>query len=388
MSYFRIVPVAMLLALSVAACGNEVPPNSVAKVDDEVIKKEEFQRWLTAAVRSQAPPAAGGAPPAAPDPPAYTKCVASKQSQPVAKGQQKPTAAQAKTQCKQEYDQLKTQVMNFLITSDWIEQEAEARNIKADDATIKKQFEEQKKQSFPDTKGYQEFLKTSGRTEQDLLFQVKIDYLSNEVRKKVIAGKGNVTEAQIKTYYDKNKAKFAQPERRDLAVVLTKSKGRAEQAQKAIESGDSFSTVAKKYSIDETSKAAGGKLPGIGKGQLEKELDEAVFEAEEDELKGPIKTQFGYEVFEVTKITPASQQTLPQAKETVRATLKAEREKAALDAFVKQFRSKYKEETNCAEGYVVSECKDGPPAPKEPAQQQAPQQQAPPQQAPPPEEKK
>ena len=384
MSYFRIVPVAMLLALSVAACGNEVPPNGVAKVDDAVIKKDEFQRWLTAAVRSQAPPGAGGAPAPAPDPPAYTKCVAAKQSQPVAKGQQKPTPAQAKTQCKQEYDQLKTQVMNFLITSDWIEQEAEARDIKADDATIKKQFEEQKKQSFPDAKGYQEFLKTSGRTEADLLFQVKIDYLSNEVRKKVIAGKGTVTDAQIKAYYDKNKAKFSQPERRDLAVVLTKSKSKAEQAQQAIESGDSFSKVAKKYSIDEASKAQGGKLPGIGKGQLEKELDKAVFEADEDELKGPIKTQFGYEVFEVTKVTPASQQTLPQAKETIRATLKAEREKAALDAFVKQFRSKYKEETNCAEGYVVSECKDGPPAPKEPAPQQAPQQQ----QAPPPEEKK
>jgi len=378
MSYFRVVPIALLLALTVAACGNEVPPNGVARVDDEVIKKTEFDRWITAAVRSQAPPGAGGAPPAAPDPPAYTKCAAAKQGQPVVKGQQKPSPAQAKTQCKQEYDQLKTQVMNFLITSDWIEQEAEARDIKADDATIKKQFEDQKKQSFPDDKGYQEFLKTSGRTEADLLYQVKIDYLSNEVRKKVVAGKGNVTDAQIKAYYDKNKQKFAQPERRDLAVVLTKSKSKAEQAQQAIESGDSFSKVAKKYSIDEASKAQGGKLPGIGKGQLEQELDEAVFEAKPDELKGPIKTQFGYEVFEVTKITPASQQTLPQAKETIKATIKADREKAALDAFVKGFRTKYKEQTNCAEGFVVSECKGGPPPPKEPAQQQAPQQQAPP----------
>ena len=385
MSYFRIAPLAVALAVSLAACGNEVPPNGVAKIDGDVIKKSEFDHWMTAAVRSQTPPGGNGAAAVAPDPPSYGKCVAAKRAQPVAKGQKRPTPAQAKTQCTQEYTQLKNSVMNFLITSDWVEKEAQERDIKADDATIRKQFEQQKKQSFPDDKGYQEFLKTSGRTEADLLFQVKLDYLSNEVRKKVVAGKGNVTDAEIKAHYDKNKQKFAQPERRDLAVVLTKSERKAKQAQRTLDSGDSFSSVAKKYSIDEASKAQGGKLPGIGKGQLEKELDDEVFKAKKGELVGPVKTQFGYEVFEVTKVTPASQQTLPQAKETIRATLKAEREKKALDAFIKEFRDKYREQTNCAKGYVISECKGGPPPPKEPQAPQQGQQQAPP---PAPEEKK
>lgn len=385
MSYLRIAPIALALAVSLAACGNEVPPNGVAKVDGDVIKKSEFQHWLTAASRSQQPPGPGAPAATAPDAPGFAKCAAAKQALPVAKGQKKPTPAQAKTQCKQEYDQLKNQVMVFLITSDWVEREAQERGVKADDATVRKQFDQQKKQSFPDEKGYQQFLKTSGQTEADLLFQVKLSYLSEEVRKKVVAGKGTATDADIKAYYDKNKQKFAQPERRDLAVVLTKSKSKAEQAKRALESGDSFSSVAKKYSVDEASKAQGGKLPGVGKGQLEKELDEAVFAAEKGKLMGPVKTQFGYELFEVTKITPASQQTLPQAKETIRATLKSEREQKALDTFIKDFRKKYREETNCAKGFVVSECKGGPPPPKQPQPQPQGQQQAPP---PPAEEQK
>ena len=57
------------------------------------------------------------------------------------------------------------------------------------------------------------------------------------------------------------------------------------------------------------------------KGTLDKELDDAVFSAEKDELVGPIKTQYGYYVFSVSDVTEASQQTLAEAKETIKQTL-------------------------------------------------------------------
>ena len=103
--------------------------------------------------------------------------------------------------------------------------------------------------------------------------------------------------------------------------MLTKNKAEADKAHAALESGDSWKTVAKKYSIDDTSKAAGGKLPAQAKGTLDKELDDAVFSAKKNELEGPIKTQYGYYVFTVTAITAASQQTLAEAKETIKQTL-------------------------------------------------------------------
>jgi foldase protein PrsA len=356
----RTALLALPAALLLSACGNDVPPNSVAKVEESVIKRSDFNHWLGAAAKGQQVPGQSTA--AVPDPPDFEQCVATRRKQPVPKGQKKPTAAALKRECRQQYDALKGQVMQFLVSANWIRLEAEERGIEASDKTVRRQFEQQRKQSFPDDKSYRQFLKASGQTEQDLLFRVELDYLSNEIRKKVIAGKGKVTEQDVRRYYDRNKKRFAQPERRDLAVVLTRNKAQAERARSALEDGRSFKQVARRYSIDEASKGQGGSLPGIAKGQQEKALDDAVFAADRGDLTGPVKTQFGWYVFEVTKVTPASQQSLADSKETIRNLIKSEREQKALDAFVKEFRSKYKEETICAEGFEVAECKNAPKA--------------------------
>jgi foldase protein PrsA len=286
--------------------------------------------------------------------------VAAKGKQPVPPGGQKPAAEQLKTQCKTEYESLRDQVMQFLISAKWIEQEAEERDIEVSDETVRKQFDDQRKQSFPEDEQYQEFLKTSGQTEEDLLFRVRLDALSNEVRKKVIEGKGNVSDADIQKYYDENKEQDAQAESRDLSVVLTKDEEKAEQAREALDGGQKFAQVAKKFSIDEASKAQGGKLPAVQKGQQDKALEEAVFAADMGALEGPVKTDFGFYVFEVDKVTPATQQPLEEVKETIKSTLKSEREQKALDDFIKKFQDKYKEETKCAKDFIVDECGNAP----------------------------
>ena len=179
-----------------------------------------------------------------------------------------------------------------------------------------------------------------------------------------------MSDAQIQDFYNKNKARFAQPEKRDLEVVLTKSKAKADAAMKELKSGKSFKQVAKKYSIDEASKAQGGKLPAQAKGTLEKQLDEAVFKAKKGQLTGPVKTQFGYYLFEVSKISDASQQTLEQAKETIRQTLQSQNQQKALEKFSKDYSKRWKEKTDCRKGYVIQQCKQGPKATPTPSAQQ------------------
>ena len=350
---------AAVLPIAVAGCGNDVPSGAVAKVDDTVIKQEEFDHWVQAAAQGQQPPGAGGQV-SVPDPPDFTECVDAKKQQPVPPGSQKPTDDQLKDQCQQEFDSLKQQVMQFLISAEWIEQEANARDIEVSDEEVQKQFEDQKNQSFPNEKDYQQFLKTSGQTEEDLLFRVKLDVLSTKVRDEIIDDVDEVSDEDIQTYYDENKERFAQPERRDLNVVLTKTEDKANEAKQAIESGQSFKDVAKEFSIDEASKSQGGKLPAVAEGQQEKAFDDAIFSAEKGQLTGPVKTQFGWYVFEVTKVTPASQQSLDDAKETIKSLLRSEREQKALDDFIKEFQDKYSEKTNCADDYVVQECDNAP----------------------------
>jgi foldase protein PrsA len=361
---------ASLAAAGLAACGEEsIPGNAVVRVGDTAIKKDAYEHWLSVAALSQAsqanPEAAasGKAPKVSiPEPPDFKACVAAKAkaAPKPAKGQPKPTETQFKTQCKAEYEGLRDQVLQFLISSQWIQGEAGDRKVKVTDAEVKKQFDTTKKQSFPKDADYKKFLASSGMTEADLLFRVKLDTLSNKLRESIVKGKDKVSDAQIKAYYDKNKARFAQPESRDLRIVLTKTKAKADQARAEIAGGASFKTVAKKYSIDQASKGQGGVLLAVAKGQQEKALDEAVFAADKGKLSGPIKTQFGYYVFKVQKITKASQQSQKESSETIKQLLASQNQQKALDAFVKDFRSKWKKKTACKDDFVTQDCKNAP----------------------------
>jgi foldase protein PrsA len=357
-----------VLAIALAACGgSSIPGDSVAKVGDSSITKNDFNHWLRiAAISSQGqtdPDVASGKKPAQiPDAPDFKACAAAKaKAAPTpAKGQPSPTAAQFKQQCQTEYNGLRDQVLQFLISADWIVGEAKDQGVKVTDAEVTKQFDKTKQQSFPKEADFQKFLKSSGMQLKDLQFRVRVQALSDKLRTKVTKGKDTVTDAQVKAYYDKNKARFAQPERRDLQVVLTKTKAKAAAARAALQSGQSFKAVAKKYSIDQASKNQGGKLLAVAKGQQEKALDDAVFKAPKGKLQGPIKTQFGYYDFQVSKITPASQQTLTQATATIKQLLQSQNQQKALDSFVKDFQKRWKDRTNCRHGFVTTDCKNAP----------------------------
>ena len=262
-------------AALVAGCGG-VPGNAVAEVDGNRSRSPTYNHWINVASQVER---AGRQRRACPSRPTTPQCIATKRktTPKPAKGQPKVTDEQLKTQCKQEYEQLRDQVLQLLVSFQWLQGEAKEQGIKVTDAEVKKSFDTQKKQSFPKDADYQKFLKDSGQSEADILLQVKADLLASKIRDKVVKGKDTVSDAQIQDFYNKNKARFAQPERRDLLVVLTKSKAKAEAAKKALKSGQSWKAVAKKYSIDEASKAQGGKLPAQAKGTLEKQLDEAVF---------------------------------------------------------------------------------------------------------------
>jgi foldase protein PrsA len=352
-------------AVALSACGGDsIPGNAVAKVGDQPISMDTFNHWMqVAAISSQGQTgAAPDAKAAVPDAPDFKVCIANKtKSAPKpAKGQPKPTESTFKTQCQQEYDGLKQQVLQFLISSQWIQGEAKDQGVEVPQKEIDKQFETTKKQSFPKPADFDKFLKTSGMTLEDIKFRVKLDALSNALRKKITEGKDKVSDKEIQAYYDKNKSRFAQPERRDLRIVLTKTEAKANEAKAALDGGQSFKDVAKKFSIDQASKNQGGVLLAVAKGQQEKALDEAVFAASPNQLQGPVKTQFGYYIFQVTKVTPASQQSVKDATATIKQLLASQNQQKALDEFVKDFRDKWKGKTNCRKEYVTQDCKNAP----------------------------
>ena len=380
-----LVPAAVIAAsVLIAGCGG-VPSDDVAKIDGQTISKETFDRWVKVAGASSAAqdPTAKAA---VPDPPNFTNCIAAKRKdapKPV-KGQPEQTDADFKKQCSDAYETLKTQVMQFLIRSEWLELQAKELGIEIPDSKIKAEFAKARKQAFPDNKAYAEFLKNSGQTEADLLFRQRSQLLEQRITELVNKSSKNISQDEIDAYYEKNKAQFVQPATRDLNVVLAKDKATAEKAKQALEDGQSWATVAKEYSIDPASKKNGGKLPAVAQGSQETAFDKAIFAAPEGKVEGPVKTSLGYYVFEVTKETPKKTQSLKETQQSIRQIVASEKQQKALAAFGKGYQEKWRAKTDCQKGYIVPDCKNykapkGQQAPggQQPAPQQAPQQQAP-----------
>jgi foldase protein PrsA len=355
-------------ALALSACGGgSVPGNAVVKVSDQSIKRSTFDHWMRIiAVSSQAQqnPSATTAPKVSvPDAPDFVQCVAAKRktTPKPAKGQPEVTDAQLKTQCKQEYDGYKTQVLSYLIRVTWLDLEAAKQGLKVTDKEVDKQLVDARKQAQLQTDdAWQRFLVRSGLTNADVLFQQRGTLLERKITNKVTKAKGAVTDAQVQAYYNAHKQQFAQPERRDLRIVLTKTKATADQAKSALQSGQSWKAVAKRYSTDQASKAQGGQLLGVAKGQQEQALDTAVFGAAKGKLSGPIKTQFGWYVFEVTKITKGTQQSLEASKDSIKQILANQSQQKAITAFGKDYRNRWKAKTACRKDYVVDDCKNAP----------------------------
>ncbi len=349
-------------ASGLAACGGGIPSNAVVQVNGQPITKATFEHWLGVAASASAAATPGQKAPktVVPDPPAYTSCIAHlKEIEPKpAKGQQPKTEAALKSQCEQQYKALQQTTLGFLISADWVIGQAEEQGVKLSDKEVQKKFNELKKQQFPKEPEFQKFLTTTGQTVSDLLLRVKLSMLTTKIQEKVTKeAKKNVNEAAVAKYYNEHKSQYGKPESRDLRIILTKTEAQAQQAKKEIESGKSFASVAKSKSIDPTSKSAGGEIKGVVKGQEQKALSEAVFAAKPNTLGGPVKTPFGYYIYEVKAVHAASQQSLAQVKETVKTQLASTQQQTALTKFVKEFETKWKGRTECRAGFVMQRCK-------------------------------
>jgi foldase protein PrsA len=357
----RFIPAlgAVLFAvIGLAACGGGVPGNAVVAVGGTPITKTTFAHWMSVAASSTAAASPAGKPPV-PEPPKYTACIAHLQAnQPKpAKGVTVPGPAQFKSECETQYKSLLSEVLGFLISSQWVIGEGGALGVKVSDAEVKKRFEQIKAQQFPKPAEFEKFLASSGQSVSDLLLRVKLNLLSSKIQQKIVKAKSNVTQAQIAKYYNEHQSRFGVPEKRSVEIILTKTEAAANSAKREVQSGKSFASVAKRVSIDPTSKANGGLLPSVVKGQQEKALDTAIFSAQPKVLSGPVKTTFGYYIFEVTGVKAGSQQTLAQAQSTIKQQLTATQQQAALSKFIKDFRKKWTDKTDCRAGYVVMDCK-------------------------------
>ena len=150
-----------------------------------------------------------------------------------------------------------------------------------------------------------------------------------------------VTEEEVRAYYDSHKDEMTEGETVNASHILVDSEEKAAEILAAINAGEiSFEDAARDNSSCPSS-AQGGNLGDFGRGQMVPEFDTACFEMEEGEVRGPVKTQFGYHLIRLNKKNPAEALSYNDVRAQLYEQLTREKQQAAYQSKINQLKIMY-----------------------------------------------
>lgn len=186
--------------------------------------------------------------------------------------------------------------------------------------------------------------------------QIRIDKYIEEVQK---AQTFEVTDAEVRQYYDQNIEKFQRDESVRISQISWRlppkedpgydekaktAMAEAESAMKEAQSGTDFAALVKKYSEDKKSKEKGGDIGFIRRKQLVTPLENAAFALAVGEVSKPVKTQFGIYLLKVTEKNDARQYTFDEVKDDIRKGLIRTKKGSSREQIYEDLRKKAKVE--------------------------------------------
>ena len=250
--------------------------------------------------------------------------------------------------------------MRAVVGASWVRGEARARGIRVTATEVRRRMNLARRGRRAVLQGPRGVgLAWSGLFAADDPFWVRMTLLAEKLRAQVLRGAGRPSRAEIARYYRTHRARYAQPERRDVLVVEAANRADAEAARKALEGGEPFAAVARRWSIDRTTNRRGGRLLGVRRGLRGPNFDRAVFSARKGEIVGPVRTPLGFGVFKLRAIHPPYRRTLAQAMPSIRRLLTAQHRAQAWARFLRDFSRRWRERTECSQGLKVPSCKNG-----------------------------
>ena len=291
----RLVAVVLALVLGLvvplaAGCGGTFPPGAIATVDGVSVTRVQFEQYITQAKAS----AGRDGEPAFPNPGTT------------------------------HYRQASAEIINYLVEQQVVLNAAANQKITATNQQVQAQLQQSAAQYGGTQKMYAAGKQAGIMNANQLATYVKDSLLTQKLYQKV-AGSPTPTEQQMKAYYKKNKAQFERKAAaRKVRYIVVKTKAVALKARALLVATNTTATwkaVARKYSLDRGAGAGGGTLTAAARNVAASLKLGAV--------SAPIHSQYGWNVIEVTAITPAKRSTFASAKATIRGALTSQLQQEA-----------------------------------------------------------
>ena len=234
-----------------------------------------------------------------------------------------------------EYETAVQQVMPQLVGIEIAKTYAQEEGITVSDEEVDKEIQAIKQQvgeqarssgqDVSDQEAFDQALEQNQISEEELRQDVRENLPVQQVQERV-SGDAEPSQEEVQAFYDENKAaQFTQPAQRCVRHILFNKdqQQKAEDVKAQLQDGGDFAELAKENSQDPGSAENGGDLGCLGKGETVPPFEEAAFAADQGEIVGPVETEFGYHLIEVTDIREEQTQPLEDVEGQITAQLAA-----------------------------------------------------------------
>ena len=233
----------------------------------------------------------------------------------------------------------KQRLLDNLIDQELVRQAATAKGIKVSDAEIDTQIK-QLKAGFGDDAQFEQALSSAGLTAETLKDQLREQLLTQQLITSLSSGK-QATEAEIKEYYEANKAQYFQKAAKRASHILFKEDDEktAREVLGKLKDGSDFATLAKRYSTDSATAAKGGDL-GWPTTPYVAEFEAALEKLDQGDISDLVKSTYGWHIIKVTEVRKASQQSLADVSDQISQILSQQSQADAYQTFLEDLRAK------------------------------------------------
>ena len=196
-------------------------------------------------------------------------------------------------------------------------------------------------------------LKQEGMTMADLRKQLERTSLVQRVQQQEVMGKLQVTDTELKAYYDAHQDEFGtvpQVTLREITVAVTAdpqginvgkdddAKAKAEEVRGKIIAGEPFPRLAADYS-DSGSKANGGLVGPLSKSDLSEDLQKALAGLKEGGITPVLRTARGYQVAKIESLQDSKTKPFDEAKNGIADKIANDKRKVEFDKFLDKLRT-------------------------------------------------
>jgi len=233
-------------------------------------------------------------------------------------------------------------ILDSLIQLELVKQAAKTLGVSVTDKQVD-DYITQLEQQYGGKAGLEDAMKQAGVDLNQIKESVRNGLLVEAATKKAPGDVAKVTDAQIKTYYDANKASFSIPVEVDAQHILFKSADKkiAETVLAQVKKGADFAALAKKYSTDPSSKDKGGNLGWAPSSQYVPEFAAAVEKMKKGEYR-LVQSQFGWHIIKLIDRRGGSVKTLAEATGQIKTNLETQAQTANFGKYIEDLKKKAK----------------------------------------------